>query len=187
MPRKILEANLPTSSAAHDFSNSQKINDRGPNPLKREQNNSGKPNSSSEMIQSQILSELGIHLPFINHGVKFELHKSDVQHIAASEAPSQHNSENVCTNNLLPVTLKEEVPNTKQLKNLSYNSVYFEIEKQPCEFDIPLSCPPKNNSVSKHEVDASGTIQRIVSEALHVGVKLHRNDCPCSGFKVSII
>lgn len=64
------------------------------------------------------------------------------------------------------------------VKNLSYNSVYFEIEKQACEFDIPLSCPPKNHSVSKHEVDASGTIHRIVSEALHVGVNFTEMTVP---------
>lgn len=50
-----------SSSAIHD--------DRCPNRMNREEND-GKPYSPPQMIESQILSELGINLPFINHGIK---------------------------------------------------------------------------------------------------------------------
>ncbi|KAI3464886.1 hypothetical protein Pfo_021549 [Paulownia fortunei] len=146
------------ASSVKDFSSTRKANG-GPPMMKNNQKDSCVP---SRMIGSSQPSDVGLKYPIGDHGVKFELPKSNIQHTALrntrnSECPNRISSANVGANNFIAGVVKGGAMEMERGKNLDYKSVDSCLDKHEHGSDI-LQNLQKNASGSRNGLDAKAEI-----------------------------
>lgn len=144
------------SSLVKDFSSTRKANG-GPPMVKNNQKGSCVPSCK---IGSSQPSDRGY--PIGDHGVKFELPKSNIQHAALrnarnSECPNRVSSANVNANNFIAGVVKVGAKEMEQRKNIDYKSLGPCPDKHESDLDI-LQSLQKNASGSRSGLDAKAEI-----------------------------
>ncbi|KAL0438472.1 UNVERIFIED_CONTAM: hypothetical protein Slati_2330200 [Sesamum latifolium] len=125
------------SSSVKDFSSTRKPNG-GPPIMKNSQKD---PCVPSRPIGSAQPSNMGLKYPIGDHGVKFELPKSSIQHAALrnarnSECSNHISSANISANNFIGGGLKGGVMEMERGKNLDNKSIGACLDKHPHGPDI---------------------------------------------------